>query len=84
MYNTRYTMHNIHYTMHHKVGSTVRGIADLLNTKDVFVDYYNDVYPSIDMARLQQYCASTRNTGYDFSSSMSAAHSALYKVYHTL
>ena len=55
--------------MHEKYGSTIRGICEHGEPRGVtFLDYYNDVYPSIDMSLLRKYSmnhgVSSIQTGY--------------------
>ena len=63
-------------------GSTVRGMAVTLQSKDVFLDYYNNVYPALDMSRLLKYSsisAAGSSTGYH-PSIMRRAHQALLRI----
>ena len=54
--------------LHVRYGSTIRGICEHGQPRAVFRDYYNEVYPGIDMSRLRRYSfsglASGSSTGY--------------------
>ena len=53
--------------MHNKFGSTMRGICEYGQPRSIFMDYYNDVYPHMDMSLLRKYSIPTAkgNTGYN-------------------
>jgi FMN phosphatase YigB (HAD superfamily) len=54
--------------MHHKYGSTIRGICENGAPKDPTVmDYYNEVYPNLDMSKLRKFSQSLdqMSTGYE-------------------
>ena len=53
--------------MHNKFGSTIRGICEYGQPRSTFLDYYNDVYPYMDMSLLRKYSIPTAkgNTGYN-------------------
>jgi hypothetical protein len=52
--------------MHKQFGSTIRGICEYGQPRLTFLDYYNDVYPHIDMSLLRKYSGTSTkdNTGY--------------------
>lgn len=49
-----------------KYGSTVRGLSEIYNSKNIFIDYYNNVYPSVNMIKLRKYCI-FNNNNYDYN-----------------
>ena len=53
--------------MHLKFGSTIRGICEYGQPRIKFLDYYNDVYPHLDMSLLRKYSGikASGNTGYN-------------------
>ena len=53
--------------MHQKFGSTIRGICEYGQPRIKFLDYYNDVYPHLDMSLLRKYSGikARGNTGYN-------------------
>ena len=70
-------------------GSTVRGLSVKFGSRDIFVDYYNDAYPHVDMSRLLKYTnqyagrKSTNpvlDTGYSFPSRIPRALAALHDI----
>jgi FMN phosphatase YigB (HAD superfamily) len=64
--------------MHNKFGSTIRGICEYGQPKLTFLDYYNDVYPNMDMSLLRKYSipSANKNTGYnvEMGSALSSLH----------
>ena len=53
--------------LHVKYGSTIRGICENGEPRIKFLEYYNDVYPNLDMSLLRKYRASSSkgSTGYN-------------------
>ena len=53
--------------LHVKYGSTIRGICENGEPRIKFLEYYNDVYPHLDMSLLRKYSAvaSKGSTGYN-------------------
>ena len=53
--------------MHNKYGSTIRGICEYGQPKSTFLNYYNEVYPHLDMSLLRKYSIPNNkgNTGYN-------------------
>ena len=53
--------------MHNKYGSTIRGICEYGQPKSTFLNYYNEVYPNLDMSLLRKYSIPNNkgNTGYN-------------------
>jgi beta-phosphoglucomutase-like phosphatase (HAD superfamily) len=66
--------------MHHKFGSTIRGICEYGQPRTKFLDYYNDVYPHLDMSLLRKYSSvsSEGNTGYNIA--MGGALNSLHRL----
>lgn len=66
--------------MHNKFGSTIRGICEYGQPRIKFLDYYNDVYPHLDMGLLRKYSAvsSEGNTGYNIA--MGGALNSLHRL----
>lgn len=55
--------------LHHKYGSTIGGIVALGKPREIVMDYYNEVYPRINMDKLRKYnmgsISTSDNTGYN-------------------
>lgn len=53
--------------LHVKYGSTIRGICENGEPRIKFLEYYNEVYPNLDMSLLRKYSASASkgSTGYN-------------------
>ncbi len=55
--------------LHHKYGSTIGGIVALGKPREIVSDYYNEVYPNINMDKLRKYnmvpISTSDNTGYN-------------------
>lgn len=66
--------------MHKQFGSTIRGICEYGQPRITFLNYYNDVYPHIDMSLLRQYSgiSAKDNTGYN--TEMGGALNALHDL----
>jgi FMN phosphatase YigB (HAD superfamily) len=70
--------------MHVQYGSGIRGLAEeITGSRDVFADYYNNVYPNLDMSKLRKYLLLRRIadnlTGYRFEE-IRRAHTALLSI----
>lgn len=50
--------------LHKKYGSTICGICENGASREVVMDYYNEVYPRLDMSRLKKYSKIEGNSGY--------------------
>ena len=55
--------------LHHKYGSTIGGIVALGKPREIVREYYNEVYPNINMDKLRKYnmepISTSDNTGYN-------------------
>ena len=66
--------------LHNLYGSVIRGICEYGQPRIKFLDYYNDVYPHLDMSLLRKYSSvsSEGNTGYNIA--MGGALNSLHRL----
>ena len=68
--------------LHRQYGSTIRGICELGRPRSTFLDYYNDVYPGIDMSWLRKYSSGAVGTSTGYSSGEHLAMRASFDTLH--